>query len=209
MHQFDYWSYRATCKTLRSVVPPNRLRTITNNNKFPLFMYFKKQGELCVLMDPFRVDSRSSTILPSYVDPFTLILAKNGWLLSLVGKTSLQFFNPFTMATIKDFPPLVHNLREMFPFKGIAFSTCPTCSDCLIVGIFQFFIHEVTFLYLRPGDETWQEVSFDQGGISFCPSGKAPVYLRGAFYHLDSSGYLGVFRLVDGQPSWQVCDRPK
>ncbi|KAL2926116.1 hypothetical protein RDABS01_023709 [Bienertia sinuspersici] len=191
MHLFEYWNFHGSCKVLRAGLPEPHERT----NNDPLFMVFNDSDGLCKIMDPYRHDSRSKKILPLPLNPLTLEFSKNGWLLYLVGRKSLHLIN----------------VGVDHHYKSIAFSTNPTCPECLIVAIYEWN-DSLSFYYLRHGDKTWNVCDFNRNQhVTFCPSSSTPIFQEGAFYYLDMSGKLGIFAWVDGHghPSWQVYERPQ
>ncbi|OVA04482.1 Protein of unknown function DUF295 [Macleaya cordata] len=62
----------------------------------------------------------------------TIRFSKGGWLLMSKGRKTLFFYNPFTKAAIQ-----LPDLPEIYSFTGIAFSSLPTSSDCVVFGIAQ------------------------------------------------------------------------
>ncbi|KNA03634.1 hypothetical protein SOVF_207260 [Spinacia oleracea] len=200
MHLFEYWNFRACCKTYRSLCPAPQWRT---NNAFPLFVFFKNRNNLCEMIDPSRHDSRSC---PYSSDSLNLQFCNYGWLLTFVGKRSmLRAFNLFT-GERKDYQCFRHQSR----MTSIAFSTNPTSSECLTVGIYAPGDGTVTIWYLQHADpdtkwiKTWHHIE----NIKFHGGACSPIFLAGAFYFLDVKGYLGVSQLVDGKASLKIYDKP-
>lgn len=68
---------------------------------------------------------------------------------------------------------------------------------------------EIFICYVTFGDEMWHICSFPQHEPEFLPGVSRPVYYKGAFYFLDSRGYLGVFKLINGEGKWHVYGKPE
>ncbi|KNA16907.1 hypothetical protein SOVF_084700 [Spinacia oleracea] len=198
MHLFEYWNFRACCKTYHSLCPKPQWGT---NNDLPLFMSFKSNNGLCQLIDPCRLGSYSKIL---QFLPDTIVFSKNGWVLALVCGQSLEFFNVFS--GVKGDFPTFGNID--LGFKSISFSTNPTCSECLTVGMCASEGDYVLIYYLQSGNEYWNSYSAEDYAVQFYASTSPPIVREGAFYFLDTRGYLGVFQLVEGKPDWQIYTQP-
>lgn len=201
MHLFEYWNFRATSAVFQSLCPIPQWRT---NNALPLFLYFNSNGS-SKLIDPCRHDSLYHSV-SIFLHSFIVWFSKNGWLLASNG-SSLQYFNFFT-GKRGNYP----SFHKYFHLESLAFSTYPTCTDCLTVGIVDNSIDEnVIICYHEAGKGTWNSCIFEleDEDVSFYPSNSCPIFLAGAFYILDRQGYLGVFQLVNGEANWRMYAKPK
>lgn len=200
LHLFDYVNFRATCKKLRSAAPPARWRT---NNSHPLFMFFESNERSCRLMDPCRSDSRDISIPESFGDEVFIDFSKDGWLLLCKkGGDSLCFFNPFIGDKGKY--PSCMSVRVL---STVGFSTCPTSSDCITVGIINTN-DPVIIICHRFGDEMWERWFFEEDR-EFMPGITTPVWYKEAFYFLDTRGYVGEFKFIKEEGNWEVYGKPQ
>ncbi|KAJ8447624.1 hypothetical protein Cgig2_031678 [Carnegiea gigantea] len=203
MHLFDYMKFRATCKAFRSIAPVARWRT---NNSYPLLMFFETKEPLCRLMDPCRSDSCYMVLPESYGCIVQIDYSKDGWLLLRTDKgDSLQFFNPFTRVR-GDFP----SFEFLDLLSSVGFSSSPTSFDCVTVGM-QLLSEDFLTYYHRFEEKMWHECHFDRDeAVEFRPAViSSPVYYKGAFYFLDRKGYLGVFRLINEEGTWEIHNKPQ
>ncbi|XP_026450981.1 F-box/kelch-repeat protein At1g57790-like [Papaver somniferum] len=122
---------------------------------------------------------------------------------------SLFFYNPFTKAVIKlpDLP------RQDFgySYRGIAFSSLPTCSDCVVFAIRTYVLDKVHISSIKRGKGKWTIKILDnvylrpnRTNMRFEPSFNSPIFYDGAFYCLDLNGTLGVFTLENNGTKWEV-----
>ncbi|XP_056697848.1 F-box/kelch-repeat protein At1g57790 isoform X2 [Spinacia oleracea] len=204
MHLFDFWNFRASCKTFQSAVVP-LTPLCRNNNMLPLFVFLKNDGRFCEILDPSRDDS-CTRIFQLSSEPFAIDFFKDGWLVISVGSSrSLKYFNPFTKVR-GDFP----TDGCLSCFSSIGFSTYPTSPDCMTVAIVEKYI-AVEINYVKYGDESWDsfELRYEDIDLDFHPGTSSPIDFEGTLYILDRVGYLGAFVLVKGEESWRVYDRPQ
>jgi len=202
LHLFDYLKFRATCKLFNYAVSPAMWR---RNNSYPLLMFFESEDPLCTLMDPCRSDSCHMIIPETFGGIVFVNFSKNGWLLLCTDEGDcLEFLNPFTGVQGR-YP----SFEFLAGFLSVGFSTCPTSSDCTTVGIINAY-DTILVCYFTFGDEKWHICPFEQDHEDeFLPGTSSPVYFEGAFYFLDSRGYLGVFELINGEGEWDVYGKPQ
>ncbi|XP_026439798.1 F-box/kelch-repeat protein At1g57790-like [Papaver somniferum] len=98
-----------------------------------------------------------------------------------------------------------------YKFRGISFSSWPTSSDCSVFAIRNYGIDEVFISFIKRGDETWtcgilDNVYLPPGkkDIAYEPTLNCPIFSRGAFYCLNLSGALGVFKFEENGIAWDI-----
>lgn len=121
------------------------------------------------------------------------------------GNTSFHFYHPFSKVG-GEYPSCGMPLLDC-----IAFTSFPTSSGSVTVGILYMMVLIDVFLYCSIDRKwrSWQFVNYPM----FYPNYHNPVYRKGSFYFLDQSGSLGVFKpsedeTIENEPSWNILSRP-
>ncbi|XP_074271837.1 uncharacterized protein LOC141595770 [Silene latifolia] len=186
---------------------PEMNEAMATHCSYPLFMSLKNsKAGVGELRDPCQNISYTVT-LPHSPDS-TIEFCMDSWLLLRTEKHSLQCLNPFTAESYK------YPTDDMIVgLSRFAFSTCPTSSDCLTVGIIELG-WAVQISYFQAGNDKWDQFYFgddldEDFEVEFHTTYSSnPKYHDEAFYFLDVNGNLGIFKMVEGEWSWKVHKGP-
>ena len=204
----DRVRFAAVCKSWSST---SASLDLTDSRPWPVLMCLPKATgdvQLYYFFDPFgRRVYDTDDQLSSINGGLTLRSSKDGWVLISDEDDAIYFFNPFTGEDEDIFElPMV----DKFPsrFSGISFSSPPTSSDCVVLGIEcnDFFDGGIQVFWWRHGDPDWTYKSYTNN-LPFCVAKNNPVFHGGLFYFLGKYGNLGVFD--PKEETWTVLDKPK
>ncbi|OVA04445.1 Protein of unknown function DUF295 [Macleaya cordata] len=214
LHPVDYIHFRAVCKEYRSMIPAVNWKTsctrIRQTTSLSPFLIFSKNNDTihnCV--DPMHNNEKYLMNLSDLLLGATIRFSKGGWLLMSKGERTVFFYNPFTRATIQ-LPDLPDDL--CYVFSGIACSSLPTSSDCVVFAITQYPNDGVLIFIIARGDTFWTVRDYQNTNlprhVEYLPCLNSPVFYNGAFYCLDYNGSLGVFN-IEGGFTWKVLPKPQ
>ncbi|KAI3944283.1 hypothetical protein MKW98_016513, partial [Papaver atlanticum] len=107
-------------------------------NLSPWLVFSKKNEAVYSFINPMHNNENYLMSISEMLKGSTIRSSKGGWLLMSKGFINMFFYNPFTKATIKlpDLP--ADNIG-----RGIAFSSLPTSSDCVVFAIKDYLYDEV------------------------------------------------------------------
>ncbi|XP_071717829.1 F-box/kelch-repeat protein At1g57790-like [Rutidosis leptorrhynchoides] len=129
-----------------------------------------------------------------------ILCSRFGWLVYYKVNLSLMLFNPFT-SEIHKLPSL--NLPYL---SNVCFSAPPSSVDCTVVG-FSLADKSCLYLHIVAGEQTWQRLPLDYGGVGVDPrSMRFPTFVGCDLYALFNNGEIYVLRnIVNGQQdySWK------
>lgn len=190
----DYLRFRVVNSWFRSIAPPIRwtksvLEGYEGYDSLPPWLMLWEVGRsICTFIDPLCDDERYFMSIPHCEENYSfLFYAKGGWCLVVQGNHRMIIWNPFSKTII----PLPHILSTDI-IAGCGFSSSPDSPDCAVALIFRFGLkYWLDYTYL--GGEVWRRYSFKRNGLDLYTDNH-PVFLNGAFYFLDDSGKLGIFR---------------
>ncbi|XVF87405.1 hypothetical protein PTKIN_Ptkin18bG0117700 [Pterospermum kingtungense] len=202
----DYFNFRSACKTFCEAAPSIKWREASLKLKLPPlspWLVFPK-GNLCAVHNFIDPDfgGRYHIKIPESLLDTQIFCSKNGWLL-MCNPDLMFFYHPFKEKFIK--LSQVSRVQHESCF-GYGISSSPTSEDCTLVALGFNSIYYIC----RSGGElresefegVWN--TYDFPDFDFGPNHSNPAYCDGAFYFLDRDGQLGVFKLNDGQVSWEI-----
>ncbi|KAK3011273.1 hypothetical protein RJ639_012018 [Escallonia herrerae] len=184
----DYLNFRATSKLCRAAAPPVQWRTAskkllqTQSSISPwLMLQADKKKGVVTYVDP-KFGNRYFMTSPESVGDATICYSKDGWLLMITDSNSMIFFNPFSRTTIQ-LPPMPSNSNY---YSSFGFSSLPTSSDCVVVGVTS---QPVQLDITTPGRSEWVRCVLYEV-TAFAPCRNNPVFYEGLFYFLGRDGHL-------------------
>ncbi|KAL9259652.1 Carnosine N-methyltransferase-like protein [Drosera capensis] len=196
----DYLSFRSVCKEFHAASPlPVPIDRRNHTSSSPWFMFFKNDELTCNLVDPIQNSWYLVTIPPELVGGRILFSNKDGAIICK-GGTSCHFYHPFTKVTM-ELPPYDGELQR------IASSSIPTSPGSVTIAILNSALHIGIYRRLST-DQEWR-FSHLPNEIYFYLGHNSPVFRDGAFYLLDQIGSLGVMKLTDDEPEWEILNRPQ
>ncbi|XVF87403.1 hypothetical protein PTKIN_Ptkin18bG0117500 [Pterospermum kingtungense] len=201
----DYFNFRSVCNTFSKVAPSIKWREASLKLKLPPlspWLVFPK-GNLSAIhtfIDP-HFGGRYLIKIPESLLDTQICYSNDGWLL-MCNHDLMVFYHPLKLKFIR----MSQVSREHKSCFGYGLSSSPTSADCTLVALGFNSIY-----YICRSGEEWNESEFegvwntyDFPDYDFEPNHSSPVYFDGAFYFLDRNGKLGVFRLNNGQVSWEI-----
>ncbi|CAN0914261.1 F-box/kelch-repeat protein At1g57790 [Linum grandiflorum] len=175
----DRCYFRLVCKTWQLAFNEKAMTT-TNmgaGHGFPMLLHIGNNDQVGIF-DPIT-NSRGTLPAPDLTRGVVIIRSSNhGWLLVTEGShgRNIFFYNPFTKQRI-DLPNLP---SRQYEFEGIAFTSPPTSSDCMVFG-YKISSRFVNLGYLYRGCNTWQSHRIGIDTFGGHKSYANPVYHRGKF----------------------------
>ncbi|KAL7240743.1 hypothetical protein ACSBR2_006401 [Camellia fascicularis] len=203
----DSSNFRATCRSWQSITTPFPPPTNSALSKLPYLMILNGGDDGCKFFQPLRNETyhdKLSNIIISNdeLKDAKIRVSKYGWLLMSGGGT-IFFFNPFTEVIIK-----LPNIYWANDFMSVSFSSPPTSSDCLVIGICWGFLH-IELCIIKRGDDRWTFHEFQNNRRFALYDASPPVLYNGKLYCLGNGGDVGVLDLSSGL-SWSIicCCKP-
>ncbi|KAJ4974877.1 hypothetical protein NE237_008051 [Protea cynaroides] len=209
----DRSCFRAVCRAWQCSevpLPPDWLDYLMMVSS-PCLMSFSTEGNINMFYPMYN--NRYTLKLEEELFGALICFSNDGWLLLFQGLRSMFFFHPFTETRI-ELPDFPHNDG----FDAFCFTSTPMSSDCIVFGIWSFWMYEVTIFIIHVGEERWNVYNFENKerwrifncinrlvpffSLSFSTSQRNPVFFGGLFYCLDEEGKLGYFDPEGG--SWTV-----
>ncbi|CAL1403049.1 unnamed protein product [Linum trigynum] len=163
-----------------------------SNHRLPYLVHIGQDGELVNFYNPLTNATSISPLKGMNLTGAVIRCSKHGWLLMSQGSWGEQvfFFNPFTDERI-DLPEL-----DSYEFEGIAFSSPPTSSDCVVLG-YSVGKQDLNLAYVCRGESRWTESVVERNGTQFMRSYANPVYHQGLFYLIGGTRSLCTFDPVE------------
>ncbi|KAI3974597.1 hypothetical protein MKX01_029587, partial [Papaver californicum] len=198
LHALDYLHFRVVCKA-------NRLATIAKMVQStsvapPWMIIHMKKDAIYSFVEPIYNDKFLMDLSEVLLLGSTIRFSKGGWLLMTKDSTTIFFFNPFTREVIH-LPDLAN---DDYFLSGMCFSPLHTSSDCIVMGMAEWFKNTSWIFTISRGNDSWNSSYEEHENYSYFPSEDArkivefrpwknnPVFYEGRFFCLDSSGYWEV-----------------
>ncbi|KAI3959355.1 hypothetical protein MKW98_018945 [Papaver atlanticum] len=196
IHPVDYVHFRAVSRAKRELLPVfnKTSRIITSTHLSPWFVFLTKNDTVFNFVDPMHNNEKYLMNLTGMLAGSTICFQKGGWLLMSKGMLTYFFYNPFTKETIR-----LPDVPEPYNFSSICFTSSPTASDCVELGITQ----AIELVFIRRGTSIWSTSPIlEYNPRKYVPCFNVPVFYNAAFYCVDYNGTQGVFNLAD--ETWDV-----
>lgn len=186
-----YYRFCATCISWQNVAPPLRPDPASRDpyHGSPLLLNTKYQ--INKFFNPlYNVAYETGGVESCDTIPYS---SGHGWLLLGVrGGDALFFLDPLTQLRIN-----ISDKPSHLAFDRMCFSSPPTSSDCLVVGV-STFCTSARIGVLRCGEESWVVKDVEESSPFF----SNPIFRDGRCYCLDNRGRLVVFDPHDVENSW-------
>ncbi|XP_026412886.1 uncharacterized protein LOC113308635 [Papaver somniferum] len=200
LHPVDVLHYRAVCKANKVPIMKKISGAIRSTDLTPWLLYSTENSTQYNFVDPMHNNEKYLMKLPELLEGASIRCQKGGWLLMSKGRFTLFFYNPFTKETIH-----LPGLSPGYEFAGVTFSSLPTCSDCVVIGINQQNEEDISICIIQRGANTWIFRSFQNSNLEkYMPTFIAPVIDKGHFFCADFNGTLGDMHGGD----FEVVERP-
>ncbi|XP_078178897.1 F-box/kelch-repeat protein At1g57790-like [Carex rostrata] len=191
-------------KPQREEIPPSRRSSILpsfSQQPWLLQLHGTKEGTISFINPSNgRTEERSVPEMQGKMKwlgsdgKLTIHFSKDGWIIASNRKWSLFILNSLTKQGIK-LPLSVLTWSYMINKVIFSFSSVPTDSDCIVLGVCTYFRScELCAWHRRQLSSNRGYV--DLSGNLFRPTSASPVFIKGEFYILGREGDLLVFNPI-------------
>ncbi|KAI3835221.1 hypothetical protein MKW98_020337 [Papaver atlanticum] len=201
LHPVDFLHFRAVCQANKLPIIKQISGAKRSTYLTPWLLFSTENATRYNFVDPMRNNEKYLMNLPELLAGAIIRCQKGGWLLMSKGRFTLFFYNPFTKEAIN-----LPDIQFGYCFPGFTFSSLPTCSECVVFGITQLNVAQISIYKIRKGADSWSFQSYQNSNLEkYIPTYNKPVFHQGALFCVDFNGTLGVFN--DG--GWKVLERPR
>ncbi|GAB2210662.1 hypothetical protein Drorol1_Dr00015940 [Drosera rotundifolia] len=198
----DYLSFRSVCKEFHAASPlPIPIDQRNHTSSSPWLMFFKNDELTCNLVDSIQNSWYLVTIPPELLGG-RIMFSNKDEVIICKGRTFCHFYHPFTKVKVTmELPPYVSKSQR------IASSSIPTLPGSVTIAILNSALHIGIHRLLSTDKEL--RFSLLANEISFYLGHNSLVFCDGTFYLLDQIGSLGLLKLTDDEPEWEILNRPQ